>query len=86
MPRMACWAVLAATFAGCAGLDAVGCRSADWRDRGYREGLFGNPPHIEVYAEQCRRHGVEPDAARYGEGWDAGHLDWGNRTFDGGAD
>ena len=58
-------------IAGCAGLAEKDCRS-DWYQLGLRDGQRGDPPEPESYAAQCRPYGVQPDAARYLQGWEAG--------------
>jgi hypothetical protein len=66
--------LLAAAFllAGCAGMDDVGCRHANWYDLGYRDAIFGILPQGELYAENCERHGVKADLARYRQGFREG--------------
>lgn len=57
--------------AGCAGLAEKECRG-DWYQTGLRDGRRGDRPDIDAYARQCARYGVQPDAARYLEGWNDG--------------
>jgi hypothetical protein len=57
---------------GCAGLDAVGCRHANWYDLGFRDAIFGIHPQQELYAVQCAPHGVKVDMPRYAQGWREG--------------
>jgi hypothetical protein len=59
-------------LAGCAGLDDVGCRKANWYDLGYRDAIFGILPQDELYAQNCERHGVTIDLARYRQGFREG--------------
>lgn len=65
-----------AALNGCAALTEAECRSADWRQIGGRDGVTGNRPFIDVYVEQCKRHGVAPAVAAYMEGWQVGYWDW----------
>jgi len=58
------------TLTGCAGLAADECRDgADWYQIGQRDGRLGASPQADLYASRC---GVQPDAARYTQGWQAG--------------
>ena len=59
-------------LAGCAGLDDVGCRRANWYDLGYRDAIFGILPQDELYAQNCQQHGVTIDLARYRQGFREG--------------
>ena len=50
-----------------------GCASdcgGDWYQVGARDGRIGAEPQIDNYAARCS--GVQPDAARYAEGYAAG--------------
>ena len=60
---------------GCAGLDDVGCRHANWYDLGYRDALFGIALQSEIYALQCEPYGVKVDVARYSQGWREGRYE-----------
>lgn len=60
---------------GCAGLDATSCRQADWYDLGFRDAIFGMQRQEDVYHEQCGRHGVRMDVARYVQGWREGKYE-----------
>jgi hypothetical protein len=63
-----------ALLSGCASMSAQECRGADWFAIGERDGnLYGSQPQISAYQNWCAAHGVQPDAARYQEGWN-----WGN--------
>jgi hypothetical protein len=73
-------AVLALFLCGCAGLDAEGCGRANWYDIGYRDARFKLQSQDSVYVQQCERHGVEIDAARYDEGFRQGRWDFPDRT------
>ncbi|HEX9397261.1 MAG TPA: hypothetical protein VF943_11050 [Burkholderiales bacterium] len=63
------------TLAGCAGMDATQCRSANWYDLAFRDAIFGLQPQDEIYARQCDPHGVQLDRARYREGWIHGYYE-----------
>jgi hypothetical protein len=54
--------VLTFAIGGC----AADC-SGDWYQVGARDGRIGAEPQIESYAARCS--GVQPDAARYAEGY-----------------
>lgn len=60
-------------ISGCAGLAEKDCRG-DWYQIGLIDGQRGDYPEaaLERYAAQCRQYGVQPDAKRYNEGWEAG--------------
>jgi hypothetical protein len=60
------------TLAGCVAMDATQCRSADWYQVGYRDGLFGIQRLDEAYASQCSPHGAAPDRVVYARGWQEG--------------
>jgi hypothetical protein len=60
---------------GCAGLDSVGCRHANWYDLGFRDAIFGLQRQDDIYALQCEPHGVKVDAARYTQGWREGKYE-----------
>ena len=74
------------TLAGCVTMDASECRGANWYDLGYRDGLFGLQRMDIVYEEQCGKHGVKPDAAAYGKGWQEGLWEYDKRKIHGGTD
>ena len=63
------------TLAGCAGMDAAECRGANWYDVAFRDAIFGLQPQNDLYEIQCRPHGVQPDRARYREGWIHGYYE-----------
>ena len=69
---MRIWLGAVIFLSGCAGLDPVGCRHANWYDLGFRDAIFGIPPQGEVYALQCEPHGVKVDMTRYVQGWREG--------------
>ena len=74
------------TMAGCAGMDASECRTANWYDLGFRDAIFGMQRMDEVYASQCGRQGAEPDRARYAQGWHEGVYEFDQRKAHGGHD
>lgn len=63
------------TLAGCAGMDAAQCRGANWYEVAFRDAIFGLQPQDEIYARQCASQGVQPDRARYREGWIHGYYE-----------
>lgn len=67
-------------LAGCAGLDELDCRGASWYDLGYRDARFKLQSQDALYAQQCARHGVTIDAARYDAGFRQGRWDFPDRT------
>ena len=60
---------------GCAGLDDVSCRHANWYDIGFRDAIFGIQRQDEIYALQCEPYGVKVDVARYVQGWREGKYE-----------
>jgi len=74
------------TLAGCAGMDATECRSANWHEVGFRDGLYGMQRMDFVYTEQCGKHGAQPDAAAYAKGWQEGVWEYDKRKIHGGTD
>jgi hypothetical protein len=67
-------------LAGCAGMSQTECRNANWYDIGYRDARFKLQSQDSVYVQQCERHGVKIDAARYDEGFRQGRWDFPDRT------
>ena len=67
--------LVAGLLAGCAGPDASTCRAADWYDLGFRDAIFGLQRQEDQYGEQCGRHGVKMDVARYVQGWREGKYE-----------
>jgi hypothetical protein len=67
---------LCAATAGCAGMGAGECRSADWYDLGFRDGIFGLQTQTTLYESQCGTHGAAIDRARYAEGWQHGYWEF----------
>jgi len=61
-------AVACLTTAGCVTMDAAECRSANWYDIGYRDGLFGMQRMDVAYDEQCSKQGAKPDLLAYSKG------------------
>jgi hypothetical protein len=80
------FAVASLVAAGCAGLDASQCRSANGYDLGFRDALFGMQRQDDVYAGQCSRQGAQIDLARYAEGWQEGKYQFDQRTIHGGSE
>jgi hypothetical protein len=74
------------TLGGCVTMDASECRSANWYDIGFRDGLYGMQRTDFVYTEQCGKHGVQPDAAAYTKGWQEGVWEYDKRKIHGGTD
>jgi Protein of unknown function (DUF2799) len=62
-------------LAGCAALDLseADCRSADWYQRGERDGSGGHPMQDLRLAQQCGRYAVPVARAEYARGWAVGH-------------
>ena len=71
---------------GCAGMSESQCRNTNWAELGERDGLFGGPPRIEVYAYQCGRHNVAAAEQAYLDGWFIGNREYDVRagSHDGG--
>ena len=70
---------LSAMLAGCAGMGDAECRGANWYDLGYRDARFKLQSQAALYAEQCERHGVKIDGARYEQGLREGRYDFPDR-------
>ena len=66
------WLLATLLLGGCAGLDDVGCRHANWYDLGFRDAIFGIAPQDDIYEQQCQPYGVKLDATRYAQGWKEG--------------
>lgn len=64
---------------GCAGMSSTDCRVVNWYDLGYRDAQFRLQSQAAVYSQQCARHGVKVDAARYEEGLRQGRWDFHDR-------
>lgn len=70
MTRLYSAVLLGVLLAGCAAMSDNECRSATWYEIGERDALvYGLRPQIDLYAEQCRRHGVEVSENGYLAGW-----------------
>jgi hypothetical protein len=63
------------TLSGCVGMDAAECRGANWYDLAFRDAILGLQPQDELYARWCGPNGVQPDRARYREGWLHGYYE-----------
>lgn len=58
--------LLGLTLQSCATLSEDECRSADWREIGYRDGTAGYPrARIEDHEKACRKVGIGADRERY---------------------
>jgi hypothetical protein len=56
------------------------CRDANWYEVGYRDARFKLQSQDRLYVEQCARHGIKIDPARYDEGFRQGRWDFPDRT------
>jgi hypothetical protein len=52
------------------------CRPASWKQRGYDDGYFGNPPQDLRLISGCGRLGAQVDQGEYLVGWRDGHDEW----------
>jgi hypothetical protein len=77
-PLMARLAVIALLLSGCALLQVSesDCRPASWRERGYSDGYFGNPPQDLRLIQGCRRFGIAVAQDEYLAGWRDGYDEW----------
>ena len=73
--------VLITSVAGCAGMADAECRGANWYDVGYRDARYKLQSQAELYAQQCERHGVKIDTARYEQGLREGRYDFPDRMM-----
>jgi hypothetical protein len=64
---------------GCAGMSGADCRDANWYALGYRDARLRLQSQAALYAQQCERHGVKVDAARYEQGLRQGRWDFPDR-------
>ena len=71
--------ILGALLCGCASVGEVECRKADWYDLGFRDAIFGLQRQEGAYENECARHGVKVDAARYEKGLRQGRWDFPDR-------
>jgi hypothetical protein len=67
-------------------MDATECRGANWHDLGHRDGLNGMQRMDFVYADQCGKHGAQPDVVAYAKGWQEGLWEHDQRLIQGGND
>ena len=82
-------AVIAASLliGACAPMSEGECRSADWYQLGYRDGIYGIQRQDEVYAFQCGKASAPaPDRARYAQGWQEGWWEFERRKIHGGSE
>lgn len=65
-------------LSGCAlaPLSEADCRPPSWKQRGYDDGYFGNPPQDLRLIQECRRFGVAVPQNEYLDGWRDGHDEW----------
>ena len=81
MKRAAAVLALAGVLAGCESMSDAQCRGADWYSLGERDGLhYGLRPHIDQYAYQCERHGVQASEKDYMAGWTDGYREFIRRS------
>ena len=72
-------AVVALLFlSGCAlfPVTEADCRPASWKQRGYDDGYFGNPPQDMRLIQECRRYGITVPQNEYLAGWRDGYDEW----------
>lgn len=67
-------------LAGCASLDAQGCRDADWYRLGFRDAMYGLQRQDFTYESQCAPHALGVDSARYAQGWREGKYEFDRRA------
>jgi len=74
--RLAAVALL--LLSGCAlfPVSEADCRPASWRQRGYDDGYFGNPPQDMRLIQECRRYGISVPQSEYLAGWRDGYDEW----------
>jgi hypothetical protein len=68
------------TLGGCVTMDASECRSANWQEIGFRDGMYGLQRMDMVYDDRCEKHGAKLDTAAYVTGWQDGHWDYEKRA------
>lgn len=62
-------------LSGCASMSPEECRTADWREKGVRDGQNGQPrAYIEEHREACAKVGIVPNAALWEQGRAEGVL------------
>ena len=76
--------LLALILSACAGMDATGCRAANWYDVGFRDAIYAMQPQDYAYASQCEPHGVKIDMAAYAQGWREGKWEADDRRDESG--
>ena len=76
--RLALPALLLLLLPGCAlfPVSEADCRPASWKQRGYDDGYFGNPPQDMRLVRECRRYGITVPQDEYLAGWREGHDEW----------
>ena len=79
LPLLLALACLTAT--GCVAMDAAQCRSANWFDTGFRDGLAGLQRMDAIYDHQCGKYGTKTDVAAYAVGWQDGHWIYAQRAI-----
>ncbi|OOF08321.1 DNA repair protein [Salinivibrio sp. PR5] len=66
---------LTTLLSGCTSMSPEECKTADWYNVGYQNGLNGNAPGIiHSYTEDCKKSGVTPNLAQWIEGFDDGTI------------
>lgn len=67
------FSVVVALIGGCASMSEKQCLTANWQDKGFRDGRNGEPlSRFEDHREACQKAGVSPDRTLYFEGRDKG--------------
>jgi hypothetical protein len=79
-------AFICLTLGGCVTMDASECRSANWYEIGFRDGLFGMQRMDVAYDEQCSKQGAKPDIVAYAKGWQEGLWEFDARKAHGGVE
>jgi hypothetical protein len=74
------WIAAAALAAGCVTMTEPECRSANWYDYGWREGLAGLRPMYEVYSYKCEAFKVKANESEYMKGWNEGKWEYDSRV------
>ena len=72
------------TLGACVSMEASECRSANWYDIGFRDGLSGMQRMDVAYDEQCGKQGAKPDVVAYAKGWQEGVWEFDQRKAHGG--
>lgn len=71
-------------LSGCVAMSESECRSADWYQVGFRDGLAGTQRMDIAYGEQCSKQGAKPDVLAYAKGWQEGVWEFDARKAHGG--